>query len=143
MCYWNVLIGLTLVLENINLSCLFKSPISLDESKFCDMRDSVDTLQLNPVSFTNLISSIHPPPTLAPTTFGQSIRKFSWFYHHILLSQPQAICLCHFLRLEHCSPLLHFTWLNLFIFQFTYHLLLKAFSELQARTAQNSLLHSF
>ena len=102
------------------------------------MRDSV---LYNPILCPSQTSSLpySPSPVLVCTTLRQSTGKFSWFCHHILLSQPQAICTCHFLHLEHFPPVPYLTWINLFILQFTYHLLLKAFSESQARITQNSI----
>lgn len=118
-----------------------KSPISLNEPKFFDMRDSV---LYNPILCPSQTSSFpySPSPVLVCATLRQSIGKFSWFCHHILVSQPQAVCTCHFLCLEHFPSVPYFTWINLFILRFTHHLLLKGFSESQARITQNSLFHS-
>lgn len=114
----NVLIGLTLVPENTNLSCLFKSPMSLDASTFFDGNDNAI---YNPALCTSQTSSLtHTHPS--PTTAGQVTEELSWFCNLILLSQPQAICTRHFLCLEQSSSHPHFMWLNVFILQFTHPL---------------------
>lgn len=114
----NVLIGLTLVPENTNLSCLFKSPMSLAASTFFDGHDNAI---YNPALCTSQTSSLtHTHPS--PTTLSQVTEELSWFCNHILLSQPQAICTRHCLCLEHSSSHPRFTRLNAFMLQFTHHL---------------------
>jgi len=61
----NVLIGLTLVPENTNISCLFKSPISLDEYKFFNMDDNII---YNTTWSISQASSLPNTPTVAPIT---------------------------------------------------------------------------
>lgn len=68
---WNVLIGLTLVPENTNISCLFKSLISFDEYKFFNMGDNI---LYNPTQITDLISSTYPHSGLY--NLSQSVRIF-------------------------------------------------------------------